>query len=163
VTVIHTREGHQADLSDCPPSKLNRGRLPRGIGDAGPNGRILIRGERGHHIIDELQPIEGELVIDKPGKGAFYRTDLDEQLRLDGIRSLVVTGVTTEVCVHTTVREANDRGYECLVLSDCVQSYFPDFQRVALEMISAQGGIFGWVAPSSRYISALMEASPPPA
>lgn len=163
MTVIHTREGHQADLSDCPPSKLNRGRLSRGIGDAGPNGRILIRGERGHDIIDELQPIEGELVVDKPGKGAFYQTDLDEQLRLDGIRSLVVTGVTTEVCVHTTVREANDRGYECLVLSDCVQSYFPDFQRVALEMISAQGGIFGWVAPSSRYISALMEASPLPA
>jgi nicotinamidase-related amidase len=155
MTVIHTREGHEADLSDCPPSKLARGRLSRHIGDQGPKGRILVRGEYGHDIIDELRPLEGEKVVDKPGKGAFYRTDLDEHLQHLGIRSLVVTGVTTEVCVHTTVREANDRGYECLVLSDCVQSYFPDFQRAALEMISAQGGIFGWVAASPRYIAAL--------
>jgi nicotinamidase-related amidase len=155
MAVIHTREGHQSDLSDCPPSKLARGRLPRGIGDRGPNGRILIRGERGHGIIDELAPIPEEPVIDKPGKGSFYATDLDAVLKRRQIRSLVITGVTTEVCVHTTVREANDRGYECLVLSDCVQSYFPDFQRVALQMISAQGGIFGWVTPSSCFLSVL--------
>ena len=155
MAVIHTREGHQSDLSDCPPSKLSRGRLRRGIGDPGPNGRILIRGERGHGIIDELAPIPEEPVIDKPGKGSFYATDLDAILKRRKIRSLIITGVTTEVCVHTTVREANDRGYECLVLSDCVQSYFPEFQRVALQMISAQGGIFGWVAPSRCFLSVL--------
>lgn len=155
MAVIHTREGHQSDLSDCPPSKLARGRLPRGIGDPGPNGRILIRGERGHGIIDELAPIPEEPVIDKPGKGSFYATDLDAILKRRKIRSLIITGVTTEVCVHTTVREANDRGYECLVLSDCVQSYFPEFQRVALQMISAQGGIFGWVTPSKCLLSVL--------
>src|SRR5579871_535553 len=145
--IIHTREGHLPDLSDCPPAKLNRGEPVLRIGDPGPKGRILIRGEYGHDIIDELAPADGELVIDKPGKGSFYATGLDETLRAAGITSLVVTGVTTEVCVHTTVREANDRGYECLVLSDCVGSYFPDFQRHGLAMISAQGGIFGWVAP----------------
>jgi biuret amidohydrolase len=155
IAVIHTREGHRSDLSDCPPSKLARGRLPRGIGDPGPNGRILIRGERGHGIIDELAPIPEEPVIDKPGKGSFYATELDEILKRRKIRSLIITGVTTEVCVHTTVREANDRGYECLVLSDCVQSYFPEFQRVALQMISAQGGIFGWVTPSRCFLSVL--------
>ena len=112
-------------------------------------GRILIRGEYGHDIIDELAPIDGEIVIDKPGKGAFYATDLQDVLDDAGITQLIVTGVTTEVCVHTTVREANDRGYECLVLSDCVGSYFPEFQRVGLEMIAAQGGIFGWVADSA--------------
>ena len=120
------------------------------IGDPGPYGRILIRGEYGHDIIDELAPIDGELVIDKPGKGAFYATDLQRRARRRAAsRSLIVTGVTTEVCVHTTVREANDRGYECLVLSDCVGSYFPEFQRVGLDMIAAQGGIFGWVADSA--------------
>lgn len=155
VTVIHTREGHLPDLSDCPPAKLNRGRPSMRIGDPGPGGRILIRGEHGHGIIDELAPVDGELVIDKPGKGAFYRTALGEVLTAAGITSLVVTGVTTEVCVHTTVREANDRGYECLVLSDCVGSYFPEFQAAGLAMIAAQGGIFGWVAPSAAYVSAI--------
>lgn len=155
ITVIHTREGHKPDLSDCPPAKLNRGAPSLRIGDPGPKGRILIRGEYGHDIIDELAPIEGELVVDKPGKGSFYATGLDETLKEAGIRSLVVTGVTTEVCVHTTVREANDRGYECLVLSDCVGSYFEEFQRYGLEMIAAQGGIFGWVAPAAHYIKAL--------
>jgi nicotinamidase-related amidase len=147
--IIHTREGHLPDLSDCPPAKLMRGAPSMRIGDPTPNGRILIRGEYGHDIIDELQPIEGEAVVDKPGKGAFYATELSEMLEKDGIKSLLVAGVTTEVCVHTTVREANDRGYECLVLADCVGSYFPEFQRVGLEMIAAQGGIFGWVADST--------------
>jgi nicotinamidase-related amidase len=147
--IIHTREGHLPDLSDCPPAKLSRGAPSMRIGDPGAFGRILIRGEYGHDIIDELQPIDGESVVDKPGKGAFYATELQELLEKDGIKSLLVTGVTTEVCVHTTVREANDRGYECLVLADCVGSYFPDFQRVGLEMIAAQGGIFGWVADST--------------
>jgi nicotinamidase-related amidase len=151
--VIHTREGHRPDLSDCPPAKLARG----AIGRAGAFGRILIRGEYGHDIIDELQPVGDEVVIDKPGKGAFYATDLAETLTKSDIKSLVVTGVTTEVCVHTTVREANDRGYECLVLADCVGSYFPEFQRVGLQMIAAQGGIFGWVAKSPELIAALEE------
>ena len=155
LTVIHTREGHLPDLSDCPPAKLNRGEPSMRIGAPGPMGRILIRGEHGHDIIDELAPAGGELVIDKPGKGAFYNTSLGDVLAARGIRSLVVTGVTTEVCVHTTVREANDRGYECLVLSDCVGSYFPEFQEAGLRMIAAQGGIFGWVAPSSSFIAAL--------
>jgi len=156
--VIHTREGHLPDLSDCPPAKLHRGAPSMRIGDPGPKGRILIRGEFGHDIIDDVAPLPGELVIDKPGKGAFYATDLHDNLVKAGITSLIVTGVTTEVCVHTTVREANDRGYECLVLSDCVGSYFPEFQQAALAMISAQGGIFGWVAPSSAYLSALAAA-----
>jgi nicotinamidase-related amidase len=155
LTVIHTREGHLPDLSDCPPSKLMRGAPSMRIGDPGPKGRILVRGEYGHDIIDDLAPLPGELVVDKPGKGSFHATGLDDHLRDEGITSLIVTGVTTEVCVHTTVREANDRGYECLVLSDCVGSYFPEFQSSALAMISAQGGIFGWVAPSSAYLSAL--------
>ena len=155
ITVIHTREGHLPDLSDCPPAKLSRGEPQLRIGDLGPKGRILIRGEYGHDIIDELAPADGELVIDKPGKGSFYATGLDETLRSKGITSLVVTGVTTEVCVHTTVREANDRGYECLVLADCVGSYFPEFQRSGLAMIAAQGGIFGWVASSDQYLKAL--------
>jgi nicotinamidase-related amidase len=155
ITVIHTREGHLPDLSDCPPAKLNRGNPSQRIGDPGPKGRILIRGEYGHDIIDDLAPVPGELVIDKPGKGSFYATGLDEILRGKGVDSLIVTGVTTEVCVHTTVREANDRGYECLVLSDCVGSYFPEFQRYGLAMIAAQGGIFGWTAPSENYLKAL--------
>jgi nicotinamidase-related amidase len=157
--VIHTREGHLPDLSDCPPAKLQRGAPSLRIGDPGPRGRILVRGEVGHDIIDDLAPIPGELVVDKPGKGSFYATGLHEHLVQQGITSLIVTGVTTEVCVHTTVREANDRGYECLVLSDCVGSYFAEFQRVALEMISAQGGIFGWVAPSGAYLAAFPSAS----
>ena len=159
--VVHTREGHVPDLSDCPPAKLRRGAPSKRIGDPGPKGRILVRGEYGHDIIDDLAPLSDELVIDKPGKGSFHATGLQDFLVESGIASLIVTGVTTEVCVHTTVREANDRGYECLVLSDCVGSYFPEFQRVALAMISAQGGIFGWVAPSSSYLTALASADSP--
>jgi nicotinamidase-related amidase len=155
--VIHTREGHLSDLSDCPPAKLERGAPSKRIGDPGAFGRILIRGEYGHDIIDELQPLPGEAVVDKPGKGAFYATELQDLLDKGGIRSLLVAGVTTEVCVHTTVREANDRGYECLVLADCVGSYFPEFQRVGLQMIAAQGGIFGWVADS---VSVSLEEQP---
>jgi nicotinamidase-related amidase len=161
--VVHTREGHRPDLSDCPPAKLARGRLTTGIGSAGPNGRVLVRGERGHDIVDELAPLPGEVVLDKPGKGAFYATDLELMLRNAGVTSLVVTGVTTEVCVHTTVREANDRGFECLVLSDCVGSYFPEFHEMGLRMIAAQGGIFGWVAPSSELLEALGAPSQPDA
>ncbi|BBZ07875.1 hypothetical protein MDOR_20440 [Mycolicibacterium doricum] len=157
VMVIHTREGHRPDLSDCPPAKLNRGAPAKRIGDPGRYGRILIRGEYGHDIVDELSPLPGEVVIDKPGKGAFYATDLQEILTAAGITQLLVTGVTTEVCVHTTTREANDRGYECLVVSDCVGSYFPEFQRIGLDMIKAQGGIFGWVAGSAAVIPALDE------
>ncbi|MBI1278454.1 MAG: isochorismatase family protein [Anaerolineaceae bacterium] len=153
--VIHTREGHRPDLADLPEAKRTRGNLSCGIGDAGPMGRILIRGEAGHEIIDELKPIAGEPIIDKPGKGSFHATDLESILKNHNIKQLIVTGVTTEVCVHTTVREANDRGYECLVLSDCVASYFPEFQAVGLKMIAAQGGIFGWVAPSSALLEAL--------
>ena len=155
ILVIHTREGHLPDLSDCPPAKLNRGAPSRRIGDPGKYGRILIRGEYGHDIVDELSPVNGEVVIDKPGKGAFYATDLQDVLTAAGVTQLLVTGVTTEVCVHTTTREANDRGYECLVVSDCVGSYFPEFQRVGLDMIKAQGGIFGWVADSTAVIPAL--------
>lgn len=155
--VIHTREGHLPDLSDCPPAKLQRGKPSQRIGDVGLHGRILIRGEYGHDIIDELAPIDGEIVIDKPGKGAFYATELGAILEEAGITHLIVTGVTTEVCVHTTVREANDRGYDALVLSDCVGSYFPEFQRVGLEMVAAQGGIFGWVADSTALLQALRQ------
>jgi nicotinamidase-related amidase len=156
--IIHTREGHRPDLADCPPAKLARGKPSQRIGDPGPMGRILIQGEYGHDIIDELAPAPGEPVVDKPGKGAFYATELGAMLTGMGIRSLVVAGVTTEVCVHTTVREANDRGYECLVLADCVGSYFPEFHRVALEMVAAQGGIFGWVATSTDFTAALAPA-----
>ncbi|GAA4883541.1 cysteine hydrolase family protein [Actinomycetospora straminea] len=158
MTIIHTREGHEPDLSDCPPAKRNRGAPSLRIGDPGPKGRILIRGEYGHDIIDELAPRPGEPVVDKPGKGSFHGTRFGEELAARGITSLIVTGVTTEVCVHTTVREANDRGYECLVLSDCVGSYFPEFQRAGLAMIAAQGGIFGWVAPSRALLAVLHPA-----
>lgn len=153
--IIHTREGHRPDLSDCPPAKLRRGAPTQRIGDPGAFGRILIRGEYGHDIVDELAPIDGEVVIDKPGKGAFYGTDLSDVLTDAGITQLLVTGVTTEVCVHTTTREANDRGYECLVVSDCVGSYFDEFHRVGLQMITAQGGIFGWVADTEAIVPAL--------
>ena len=153
--VIHTREGHRPDLADCPPAKLNRAPPGMRIGDAGPMGRILIRGEPGHDIIPELAPIAGEVVLDKPGKGAFCQTDLDLILRNRGIEALLVAGVTTEVCVSTTVREANDRGYRCLVVADACASYFPAFHEAALAMIHAQGGIFGWVATSDAVLTAL--------
>jgi nicotinamidase-related amidase len=153
--VVHTREGHRADLTDLPRAKKLRGRLKSGIGDPGPMGRILVRGQYGHDIIDELKPLPQEPVVDKPGKGAFYATDLDSLLRNRGISQLIVCGVTTEVCVNTTVREANDRGYDCLVLEDCVGSYFPEFHVAALAMIKAQGGIFGWVSDSKRFLEAL--------
>lgn len=156
LTVIHTREGHRPDLSDLPPSKKIRGRGAITIGDAGPMGRILIRGEAGHDIIPELYPLPLEPVIDKPGKGAFFATDLQAILQNRGITQLVVTGVTTEVCVNTTIREANDRGYECLVPEDCTGSYFPEFQEMGLKMIKAQGGIFGWVTHSSKILAALI-------
>ena len=152
--VIHTREGHRPDLSDCPPAKLTRGGQTF-IGTASPMGRILVRGEKGHDIIDQLYPIKGEPIIDKPGKGSFHATDLQQILQDRGIKTLVVCGVTLEVCVHTTVREANDRGYECVVLSDCVASYFPEFHRVGLEMIKAQGAIFGWVSSADNFIAAI--------
>jgi nicotinamidase-related amidase len=154
--VIHTREGHRPDLTDLPPAKKARGRSKTCIGDRGPMGRILVRGEPGHDIIPELYPLPTEPVIDKPGKGAFFATDLHAILQYHDIKQLVVTGVTTEVCVNTTVREANDRGYDCLVPSDCVGSYFPEFQRAGLEMIKAQGGIFGWVSDSGRLLAAMI-------
>jgi nicotinamidase-related amidase len=153
--IIHTREGHRPDLTDCPPTKLVRGRGKTRIGDAGPMGRILVRGEVGHDIVPELYPKAGETVIDKPGKGAFYATDLELILRNHGIETLIVCGVTTEVCVNTTVREANDRGYRCIVPGDCCGSYFPEFHEVGLRMIKAQGGIFGWVTDSTRVLAAL--------
>src|SRR6266542_4398590 len=153
--VVHTREGHRPDLADCPPAKRARGKLATGIGDPGPMGRILVRREYGHDIVDELKPLPGEPVVDKPGKGSFYATDLDGILKNREIQKLVVCGVTLEVCVHTTVREANDRGYDCLVLEDCVASYFPEFQEVGLKMIKAQGGIFGWVSESKKVLAAL--------
>ena len=153
--VIHTREGHRPDLADLPPAKKIRGRSKTSIGDIGPMGRILVRGEAGHDIIPELYPLPGEPVIDKPGKGAFFATDLHAILQNRGIRQLIVTGVTTEVCVNTTVREANDRGYDCLVPEDCVGSYFPEFQEMGLKMIKAQGGIFGWISHSDKILAAL--------
>lgn len=154
IMVVHTREGHRADLSDCPPAKLTRGGKTF-IGEMGPKGRILIRGEAGHDIIPELYPIAGEPIIDKPGKGAFYQTDLHLILQNKNIKTLIVCGVTTEVCVNTTVREANDRGYECIIPEDCVGSYFPEFHKSTLEMIKAQGAIFGWISNSENIIAGL--------
>jgi nicotinamidase-related amidase len=157
--VIHTREGHRPDLTDAPPLKVNRGDPARRIGAPGPMGRILIRGEAGHDIIPELYPAPGEPVIDKPGKGAFYQTDLELMLKNRSIETLLVCGVTTEVCVNTTVREANDRGFRCIVLADCCGSYFPELHAAGLAMIKAQGGIFGWVSGSKPLLNALT-ASP---
>jgi len=159
LAVIHTREGHRPDLSDLPLAKKVRGRAKMSIGDLGPMGRILVRGEAGHDIIPELYPLPHEPIIDKPGKGAFFATDLHAILRHRGVEQLVITGVTTEVCVNTTVREANDRGYNCLVPEDCVGSYFPEFQEMGLKMIKAQGGIFGWVSHSDKIFSALSGAT----
>lgn len=152
--VIHTREGHRPDLSDAPVAKVERGEPHLRIGAPGPMGRILIRGEAGHDIIPELYPREGEPVIDKPGKGAFYATDLHLILQRHRIETLIICGVTTEVCVHTTLREANDRGLRCIVPDDCCASYFPEFHDVALRMVKAQGGIFGWVSDSTRILTA---------
>jgi nicotinamidase-related amidase len=153
--VIHTREGHRPDLSDCPGAKRERGAPSRRIGERGPMGRILVRGEPGHAIIPQLYPQDGEVIIDKPGKDAFYQTNLDLILGNAGIEYLLVCGVTTEVCVNTTVREANDRGYRCIVLADCCASYFPEFHDVSLGMIAAQDGIFGWVSTSASMLAAL--------
>ncbi|GAB4536999.1 MAG: cysteine hydrolase [Roseibium sp.] len=149
--VIHTRETHASDLSDCPPAKRERGNPALRIGDTGPMGRILIRGEPGAEIISECAPVAGETVIDKPGKGAFYATELGDILERLGARSLVFAGVTTEVCVQTTMREANDRGYECLLIEEATESYFPEFKAATLDMIRAQGGIVGWTAPLASF------------
>lgn len=159
-TVIHTREGHREDLSDLFPSKRDRGNPSLRIGEEGPMGRLLTRGSKGHDIIPEIYPIEGETVIDKPGKGAFYGTDLETILRAGGKTHLILTGVTTEVCVQSTAREANDRGFECLILSDCTGSYFPEFYRSALDMFKAQGGIVGWVGTSKDLLNAVNAANP---
>ena len=156
--VIHTREGHRADLSDAPPAKIARGAPSKRIGDPGPMGRILIRGEPGHDIVASLYPAPCEVVLDKPGKGAFHQTDLAQILQNGGIDTLMVCGVTTEVCVHTTIREGNDRGYRCVAIGDACASYFPEFHRVGLEMIKAQGGIFGWVSDSACLAGALAAA-----
>jgi nicotinamidase-related amidase len=153
--VIHTREGHRPDLSDAPPAKIARGAPTMRIGDVGPMGRILVRGEPGHDIVKALYPAGDEPIIDKPGKGAFYATDLEAMLRNRGSESLLVCGVTTEVCVNTTVREANDRGYRCLVIADACASYFAEFHEIGLRMIKAQGGIFGWVGTSYDVVAAL--------
>jgi nicotinamidase-related amidase len=162
LAVIHTREGHRPDLSDCPPAKLTRSPPGLRIGDPGPMGRILIRGEAGHDIIPALAPHPGEVVLDKPGKGAFWATDLEAILRHRGIEALLVAGVTTEVCVSTTVREANDRGLRCAVVAEACASYFPEFHAAALAMIHAQGGeeggIFGWVARVEDVTAALTPA-----
>ena len=153
--VLHTREGHRPDLMDLHSHKRARLGCQQVIGTPGPNGRILIRGEKGHDIIPELYPVQGEPVIDKPGKGSFYGTDLEVILKAQGIQTLIVMGVTTEVCVHTTVREANDRGFHCIVVSDACASFFDDFHETALRMIVAQGGIFGSVTNSSTVVKAL--------
>jgi nicotinamidase-related amidase len=153
--VVHTKECHRPDLSDCPEAKRRRGRGSLCIGDAGPMGRILIDGEPGNDFVEPLRPAAGELVIAKPGKGAFYATDLDAELRIRDITHLIVTGVTTEVCVQTTMREANDRGYECLLVEDGTGSYFPEFKAAALAMMTAQGGIVGWTARAEQVIAAL--------
>ncbi len=151
--IFHTIEGHAADLSDCPPAKLKRGRGTLTIGDIGPMGRILVLGEPGNSIIPELAPLPGETVITKPGKGAFYHTNLESLLQSKGITHLIIGGVTTEVCVQTTMREANDRGYECLLVEDATASYFPEFKQATIEMVRAQGGIVGWTTTADQILS----------
>ena len=154
-TIVHTRESHQPDLSDCPPAKRLRGSPSLRIGEPGPMGRLLIRGEPGTSIIPALAPQPGELVIDKPGKGMFWSTGLHETLQALGVTHLVFTGVTTEVCVQTSMREANDRGYDCLLVEDATESYFPEFKAAALAMIAAQGAIVGWHTPSATLLEAI--------
>ena len=153
--VIHTKEAHRPDLSDCPPAKRRRGDAPLRIGDPGPMGRLLISGEPGNDIVPALAPRAGETVIEKPGKGAFYATGLSEILARRGVSHLVIAGVTTEVCVQTTMREANDRGFDCLLAEDATESYFPEFKRATLDMIVAQGGIVGWTAPVDDILKGL--------
>ncbi|WP_374319140.1 cysteine hydrolase family protein [Aquabacterium sp.] len=153
--VVHTREGHAPDLHDCPPAKRLRGQPSLRIGDVGPMGRILIQGEAGHAIIPELTPVAGDIVIDKPGKGAFYATTLGAELAARQVSYLVFMGVTTEVCVQTSMREANDRGYDCLLVEDGTESYFPEFKQATLDMLRAQGGIVGWTAPAQALIEAI--------
>jgi nicotinamidase-related amidase len=153
--VIHTIEGHSADLSDCPISKRNRGKASLKIGDGSSMGRILILGEPGNNIISDLEPLQNEILITKPGKGAFYATNLNEILKEKLITHLLFCGVTTEVCVQTTMREANDRGYECLIVEDCTASYFPEFKRATIDMLTAQGGIIGWSTESMTIIEAI--------
>ncbi|MEM9089740.1 MAG: isochorismatase family cysteine hydrolase [Cyanobacteria bacterium P01_F01_bin.53] len=155
LTIIQTKEGHRPDLSDCLPSKRARGKGALTIGDEGPMGRILILGEPGNDIIDDLKPEPGEVVINKPGKGAFYQTALETVLQERQITHLVFTGVTTEVCVQSTMREANDRGYECLLVEDATASYFPEFKQATLEMVRAQGGIVGWTATTQQVIKSV--------
>lgn len=155
--IVHTRESHRPDLSDCPPAKRRRGSPSLRIGDAGPMGRLLVRGEPGTAIIEALAPLGGEWVIDKPGKGMFWATGLHEILQAKGVTHLLFTGVTTEVCVQTSMREANDRGYDCLLVEDATESYFPAFKAATLAMIAAQGAIVGWHAPSAAVLAALPE------
>lgn len=155
LAVIHTRECHAADLSDCPPAKRERGNPTLRIGDEGPMGRVLIAGEPGAEIVPELAPAPGELILDKPGKGAFYATRLGDHLASLGTKTLILAGVTTEVCVQTTMREANDRGFECLLAEDATESYFPAFKAATLEMIRAQGAIVGWTATTAEIEAAL--------
>lgn len=155
--IYQTVEGHRPDLKDCPPSKRLRGNSSLKIGDQGPMGRILVLGEPGNSIISELAPLEGETVIEKPGKGAFYNTNLEFLLKTKDISHLIITGVTTEVCVQTTMREANDRGYECLLVEDATESYFPEFKQATLDMVRAQGGIVGWTATAEQVITGLKE------
>lgn len=157
--VVHTREGHRPDLTDLHPAKRDRGNPTLRIGDDGPRGRILVRGEVGHDIVPELYPVEGEVILDKPGKDSFYGTDLDVILKARGIEYLLITGVTTEVCVQSTARAANDRGYECLILEDCTDSYFPEFKASTLDMIAAQGAIVGWVSTSTELLDSIASSA----